>query len=471
MNDKILPFDKEQLSDASLDRIMAMAYQKAGIPKKERTEMEYNYSEPIITMKRSEENKTDKNIYVSTVKSRKGGVAAACIALLLVGTVGGVLFFGKNLEVEPPHTDPASQFVVLGDSLGEPTVSADDDKALIELPDVVGMEESKACQTLLEAGFMPIKREMYDDKVEAGHVIKTDPEAAPDKRYEMNTEVTYYVSLGALSEQTQVIVPDVMELTQDEAVAALKDSGLAYEIEEVDYDGKKGLVVEQSIRAGESVDKGTVVTIFISTGENEEVAETTTSDDPEPEPDETVEETQVVVPDVIGLSQAKAISALKECGLDYEVQQITYYADKGKVIEQSIASGTVVDKDSVITIYISTGDPEIVEMTMQIPIPKGAKGSYTFDVYREGTVIYTKTVTDTSLYAGKTVDFDIYGTAKEVLHIYVKNNDLGWDNYFRYAVYNIDYDNKTVQLDGELDEKDFLDPPNYDDGFLPGTRE
>ena len=115
MNDKILPFDKEQLSDASLDRIMAMAYQKAGIPKKERTEMEYNYSEPIITMKKSEENKTDKNIYVSKVKSRKGGVAAACIALLLVGTASGLLFFGKNLETEPPHTDPASQFVVLGD--------------------------------------------------------------------------------------------------------------------------------------------------------------------------------------------------------------------------------------------------------------------------------------------------------------------------------------------------------------------
>ena len=411
MNDKILPFDKEQLSDASLDRIMAMAYQKAGIPKKERTEMEYNYSEPIITMKRSEENKTDKNIYVSKVKSRKGGVAAACIALLLVGTVGGVLFFGNNLETEPPHTDPASQFVVLGDSLGEPTVSADDDKALIELPDVVGMEESKACQTLLEAGFLPIKREMYDDKVEAGHVIKTDPEAALDKRYEMNTEVTYYVSLGPL-------------------------------------DGSS-----TGTTASDSVTSDKPDTIETSVTVDTTVPEQITPD---------VE--KVTLPDVVGLSQEKAIAALEECGLDYKVVEIKYYADKGKVIEQSIASGTVVDKDTVITIYISTGDPEIVEMTMQIPIPEGAKGSYTFDVYREGTVIYTKTVKDTSLYAGKTVDFDIYGTAKEVLHIYVKNNDLDWDNFFRYAVYNIDYDNKTVQLDGELNEKDFLDPPKqWDD--------
>ena len=411
MNDKILPFDKEQLSDASLDRIMAMAYQKAGIPKKERTEMEYNYSEPIITMKRSEENKTDKNIYVSKVKSRKGGVAAACIALLLVGTASGLLFFGNNLETEPPHTDPASQFVVLGDSLGEPTVSADDDKALIELPDVVGMEESKACQTLLEAGFLPIKREMYDDKVEAGHVIKTDPEAALDKRYEMNTEVTYYVSLGPL-------------------------------------DGSS-----TGTTASDSVTSDKPDTIETSVTVDTTVPEQITPD---------VE--KVTLPDVVGLSQEKAIAVLEECGLDYKVVEIKYYADKGKVIEQSIASGTVVDKDTVITIYISTGDPEIVEMTMQIPIPEGAKGSYTFDVYREGTVIYTKTVTDTSLYAGKTVDFDIYGTAKEVLHIYVKNNDLDWDNFFRYAVYNIDYDNKTVQLDGELDEKDFLDPPKqWDD--------
>ncbi|MBQ1537960.1 MAG: PASTA domain-containing protein [Ruminococcus sp.] len=411
MNDKILPFDKEQLSDASLDRIMAMSYQKAGIPKKERTEMEYNYSEPIITMKRSEENKTDKNIYVSKVKSRKGGVAAACIALLLVGTASGLLFFGKNLETEPPHTDPAAQFASLVDSLGEPTVSADDDKALIELPDVVGMEESKACQTLLEAGFLPIKREMYDDKVEAGHVIKTDPEAALDKRYEMNTEVTYYVSLGPL-------------------------------------DGSSAGTTESDSVTSDKPD-----TIETSVSVDTTVPEQITPD---------VE--KVTLPDVVGLSQEKAIAALEECGLDYKVVEIKYYADKGKVIEQSIASGTVVDKDTVITIYISTGDPEIVEMTMQIPIPEGAKGSYTFDVYREGTVIYTKTVTDMSLYAGKTVDFDIYGTAKEVLHIYVKNNDLGWDNYFRYAVYNIDYDNKTVQLDGELNEKDFLDPPKqWDD--------
>ncbi|MCR5143296.1 MAG: PASTA domain-containing protein [Ruminococcus sp.] len=411
MNDKILPFDKEQLSDASLDRIMAMAYQKAGISKKERTEMEYNYSEPIITMKRSEENITDKNIYVSKVKSRKGGVAAACIALLLVGTVGGVLFFGKNLETEPPHTDPAAQFASLGDSLGEPTVSTDDDKALIELPDVVGMEESKACQTLIEAGFLPIKREMYDDKVEAGHVIKTDPEAALDKRYEMNTEVTYYVSLGPL-------------------------------------DGSS---------------TGTTASDSVTSDKHDTIETSVTVDTTVPE-QITPDVEKVTLPDLVGLSQEKAIAALEECGLDYEVVEIKYYADKGKVIEQSIASGTVVDKDSVITIYVSTGDPEIVEMTMQIPIPEGAKGSYTFDVYREGTVIYTKTVTDTSLYAGKTVNFDIYGTAKEVLHIYVKNNDLGWDNYFRYAVYNIDYDNKTVQLDGELNEKDFLDPPKqWDD--------
>ena len=95
-------------------------------------------------------------------------------------------------------------------------------------------------------------------------------------------------------------------------------------------------------------------------------------------------------------------------------------------------------------------------LELSLPLPEGLNGSYTFDVYRDGNIAYTKTVQDGGAAAGKTISFDIEGEGKETVAVYVTSNDLGQDNYVLYASYIVDHDAGTVTLSGELNETDLL---------------
>ena len=46
--------------------------------------------------------------------------------------------------------------------------------------------------------------------------------------------------------------------------------------------------------------------------------------------------------------------------------------------------------------------------------------------------------------------------------VYIKSNDLGQENYIRYATFNIDYDKETYSVEGSLNEAQLLQitPPD-----------
>ncbi|MBQ1536888.1 MAG: PASTA domain-containing protein, partial [Ruminococcus sp.] len=234
---------------------------------------------------------------------------------------------------------------------------------LITVPNMSNKDAEIARSELASAGFTPVLREIYDDNIAKGLVVKTEPEAGTE--YPAGKEVQYFVSQGPL-------------------------------------------------------------------------------------------ETQVKVPNVVGLTQAKAIATLKEAKLDYEVQEIKQDGDKGKVVEQSVKEGEYVDKGTVVTIYISTGEADPITLTMRIPLPNGIRGSYTINVYRDGTIQYTKTIQNAEAVAGGSVSVDITGKKTETLVIYIRSNDLGQENYIRYATYDVNYDKEEITLVGSLNQEDLL---------------
>ncbi|MCD7742615.1 MAG: Stk1 family PASTA domain-containing Ser/Thr kinase [Ruminococcus sp.] len=273
------------------------------------------------------------------------------------------------------------------------------------------------------------KEEEYSNEYDEG-VIMSQDQTGKTVREGYTLKVT--VSKG----QRLITVPNMVDKTEEVARSELTSAGFVpVRVEMHSDEVAEGLVIKTEPEAGSEYPEGKEVQYYVSQGPVE---------------------TQIKVPDVTGLTQSKAIAALKESKLDYEVEEVKEDGNKGKVVEQSIDADTYVDKGTVVTIYVSTGEADPIELTLTIPMPDGIRGSYTIDVYREGSAAYTKTISNGEAVAGSTVSFDISGKKTETLTVYIKSNDLGEENLIRYATYDINYDNEEITLDGELNESDLL---------------
>jgi len=136
---------------------------------------------------------------------------------------------------------------------------------MIEIPDLVNKPKDVAESELKSAGFIPELRSQWDTtgKIPNDFVIKTDPAAG--ERYAEGAHIIVFVSRGQL--ETSVKIPDLLDMTREKAVKTLTDNKLVANVIEVQQEEKKGKVIEQSHPAGEYVDKGTEITIYVSTGE------------------------------------------------------------------------------------------------------------------------------------------------------------------------------------------------------------
>ncbi len=137
-------------------------------------------------------------------------------------------------------------------------------KKTFQLPDVYGLTEDKADKKLIENKLELLHEYVNSDEVEAGKVIKTEPERGT--MVTAGTTVTVYVSEGP--ENKKVAVPDLLGRTLKQAETALKGQGLV--IGSVDYQSSdiyaEGKISYQSTSQGVMVDKGTAVDVTVSTG-------------------------------------------------------------------------------------------------------------------------------------------------------------------------------------------------------------
>ena len=125
-------------------------------------------------------------------------------------------------------------------------------------------EEKEAAEQLAKDSKLKLEFiEETSDTVPAGIIIKQEVDA----KTEVNAgdTIKVYISIGTGIEQ--VIVTSVYLQTEAEARAELEDLGLAVEVEYTSDENntdKNGLVLKQSIAQGETVDKGSTVTITVN---------------------------------------------------------------------------------------------------------------------------------------------------------------------------------------------------------------
>ena len=178
-------------------------------------------------------------------------------------------------------------------------------KEQVEIPDVIGKDETTAKKLLTDAGFTPVAGDtVYSDTVEKDMVASVNPIVG--MKADKGSKVTYQLSKGA----DTVDLPSVVGQTKDKATTALKNAGFTVNVTE-DYSDEveKGYVISQD-PSDSKVKKGATVTICVSLGQK-----------------------TVKVPDVVGETLADAIAELENAG--FTVTTTSSYSGSAIVTNQS----------------------------------------------------------------------------------------------------------------------------------------
>ncbi len=261
-----------------------------------------------------------------------GFIIGAIIIILLVvfiGRAAGV--FGKDKAPEKSSSVVSS---VAGSVSSAAGVAAD---GQVEVPVITGKTVAEAQQILnkLQLGIAKGGEEA-SDSVKEGLIIRQDLEAGTTVA--AHSTVYYVLSTGV----ADVKVPDVTGKSQTVAETTLKSSGLETEITQENSDTVEiGNVIRTNPVAGTEVSSGSTVQVVVSLGK---------------------EDTQVEVPNVIGVSENTAKKTLANLSLSVVVDTGTSTKVKaGEVMAQSIKAGTKVDQKTEITITVNSGVDEVAD--------------------------------------------------------------------------------------------------------------
>lgn len=210
-----------------------------------------------------------------------------------------------------------------------------------EVPNLVGVAEGEARNTIALFGWNVVIRAERSDEVELGAVIRTVPPAGTSLREGEN--FTLVVSEGA----TLAVLPDVAGLSREDALAALSEQGLvAMESVRDDDTTPAGRVVswivteQPNLVAGSEVLKGTQVVIVVSGGP-----------------------VLRAVPNLIGRSEADALAELAAVQLVGQRNDDVFSGEipVGLVVSQDPVPASQLTRDATVAYSLSKG-PESVEL-------------------------------------------------------------------------------------------------------------
>jgi beta-lactam-binding protein with PASTA domain len=204
--------------------------------------------------------------------------------------------------------------------------------AQIAVPNVVGVDQQTAENTLRTAGFMPVEATAVNsDTVPAGAVATQSPPAG--MMAAKGSAVTLTLSLG----KAQVRIPD--ESGKDPATAGADLAALNFRVSsagEASNTEPAGRVTRTSPPAGTAVASGSAVTIFVSSGPAVTVPQAAT------------------VPDVKGQTASAAQATLQAAGFTVNTASLTttHPSQSGIVLAQSPLGGASATKGSTVTISV-----------------------------------------------------------------------------------------------------------------------
>lgn len=236
---------------------------------------------------------------------------------------------GKVIEQDP---EPDAELRE-GD---EVTILVSEGPPPVEVPDVVGMTLEEAEAELADARLRSDVRREASEEVPEGEVMEQDPGAGEE------AEVRSVVVLTVSSGPESVVVPDVIGLPEEDAVAAVQDAGLRVAISRgPSEEFEEGIVAATDPGPGAEVESGSTVTILVSEGPEEREMPDMTGQDAD-QAEQTLEADY-------GLQVTQQEATPAQCGA----------APPGTVCDQDPAAGTPVSPGDSATLYVQGGGAEL----------------------------------------------------------------------------------------------------------------
>ena len=200
---------------------------------------------------------------------------------------------------------------------------------LAAVPDLSGREVAAAIQALEPLGLVIEQVEESSATVPVGAITRTDPAAG--SRVFKNPSIPLFISTGP----KQVSVPDVVGLSSEQALQAIKDAGFTVGTTKNFFsDLPAGEAFGLSAESGAILNEGSVLDLFVSIGP---------------------------LPDVAGLPVAEATALLEEAGLTFNQLEVFDNSVPAGSAVRLVLSQTPLPEDGTVTLEVSKG-PEIVIM-------------------------------------------------------------------------------------------------------------
>lgn len=211
------------------------------------------------------------------------------------------------------------------------------------VPNLITLTQDGAIEEIEAAGFVAgTPEEVYSSSYPEGQVCEQDPRAY--REMPEGSTINFKVSKGEEPVE-QTSVPDLTNKTEEEAQALLAEANLKGRAgeEREDANIEQGLICDQDYDPGSSVDVGTTITYYVSSGSGQEV-----------------------IPNVEGDDESTARSRLESAG--FVVSSQTSNSDtvaEGHVIYTTPGVGETADVGSTVTIYVSSGPAAPKEYDVQ----------------------------------------------------------------------------------------------------------
>ena len=228
---------------------------------------------------------------------------------------------------------------------------------------------------------------------ELGVIIDQEPEAGS-----MKVKTGSTVKLTVNGTDTEIAVPFIQNLSENDAIKTLKEKSLIPQIVYVENSKTpKGYTIDSFPTAGAKATIGSTVSVYIANGERAGV---------------------VSIPAVLGKNESEAKSSLEELGLTVE----TVYDDESKAAKDTVISSSPlpygkVEKGTVVTLTVSSGkgDKRTVEVIVDIPPNLSKSVEMTVIVDGETDSSMSRTVSPGS--GSITLDFEGSGKKSVVIQL------------------------------------------------------